>query len=54
MKMAVNNIEQHFRFQHLTSVQKEAKMHKGSLFIVSPTGSGKTEAALLWLKEICK
>ena len=51
IKLAVNNIEQHFGFQHLTSVQEKAKTHKGHLFIISPTGSGKTEAALLWAQK---
>ena len=32
----------------LYPVQEKAKDVKGSIFILSPTGSGKTEAALLW------
>ncbi len=32
----------------LYPVQEKAKDAKGSVFILSPTGSGKTEAALLW------
>jgi len=48
IKRPVQNIETYINFKHLTSVQKNAKKHTGNLFLVSPTGSGKTEAALFW------
>ena len=48
IKRAVSNINQYIKFEHLTSVQKKAKKQSGNLFIISPTGSGKTEAALFW------
>lgn len=47
IKRAVD-IDNYIRFECLTSVQNRAKKHKGDLFIVAPTGSGKTEAALFW------
>jgi len=48
IKRAVETIENYIQFPILTSVQKYAKKHKGDLFLISPTGSGKTEAALFW------
>jgi len=48
IKKAVGNINKYITFPNLTSVQKKAKRHSGNLFIISPTGSGKTEAALFW------
>ncbi len=48
IRRAVNNIDKYISFPNLTSVQTKAKMHKGNLFIISPTGTGKTEAALFW------
>jgi len=48
IKKAVGNIGKYIRFPHFTTVQETARKHRGDLFIISPTGSGKTEAALLW------
>ncbi len=42
------DIHQVFSFPALNSIQKEAAATKGNTIIISPTGSGKTEAALLW------
>ncbi|HEY1248708.1 MAG TPA: CRISPR-associated endonuclease Cas3'', partial [Nitrososphaera sp.] len=33
---------------NLRGFQQQAKLYKGSLILQAPTGSGKTEAALLW------
>jgi len=48
IKRVVSNISQYIKFEHLTSVQEKAKGYSGNLFVISPTGSGKTEAALFW------
>ncbi len=48
IKKAVKNIDKYIKFELPTGVQKHAKRYKGDLFIISPTGSGKTEAALFW------
>lgn len=48
IKKAVGNIYKYIHFSDFTSVQDKARKHSGDLFIISPTGSGKTEAALLW------
>ncbi|AEG18429.1 CRISPR-associated helicase/endonuclease Cas3 [Methanobacterium paludis] len=37
-----------YNFPELRKVQEEASNVKGSAFLISPTGSGKTEASLLW------
>lgn len=48
IKKAVKDIDKYIKFELPTGVQKRAKRYKGDLFIISPTGSGKTEAALFW------
>jgi len=50
IKEGIKDIKRYIKFSQLTSVQKEALTHKGDLLIVSPTGSGKTEAALFWIE----
>jgi CRISPR-associated endonuclease/helicase Cas3 len=42
------NVHQVFTFPALNIVQKKAATMKGNAIIISPTGSGKTEAALFW------
>lgn len=37
-----------YNFDSLTSVQKKCLTVKGNALIISPTGSGKTEASLFW------
>lgn len=37
-----------YNFQNLRKIQTEAINTKGSAFLTSPTGSGKTEASLFW------
>lgn len=37
-----------YNFQSLRKIQTEAIKTKGSAFLTSPTGSGKTEASLFW------
>ena len=48
IKKTVEDIMKYIKFRHLRSVQEQAGKAKGSLFLISPTGSGKTEAAILW------
>jgi CRISPR-associated endonuclease/helicase Cas3 len=48
IKQTVKNIRKYIKFSHLRTVQKQARKIKGDLFLISPTGSGKTEAAILW------
>lgn len=50
IKEGIKNIEQYIKFPQLNSIQKSALVYKGDLIITSPTGSGKTEAALFWAK----
>jgi len=55
-QLFVNNLDQRVmnylnqlpNFKEPTEAQKIASEIKGNLFLISPTGSGKTEAALLW------
>ena len=44
----VKDMRSKFHFPELRKVQKEASKTQGSAFLTSPTGSGKTEASLLW------
>ena len=37
-----------YNFPELRKVQEESAKVRGSAFLTSPTGSGKTEASLLW------
>lgn len=37
--------------EHLFPHQKEAALHSGSIVLSAPTGSGKTEAAILWARH---
>ncbi len=48
IKKTVKEIKDYIKFKQLNTVQKQASKYKGDMFIVSPTGSGKTEAALFW------
>jgi len=48
IKKGIKDIKRYVKFSQLTSVQQKAFIHKGDLLIISPTGSGKTEAALFW------
>lgn len=48
IKRAVKNMKAIFNYNVYTSVQTSAMQCKGSSIIVSPTGSGKTEASLFW------
>lgn len=42
------NLNKVYAFDSLTSVQKKCLTVKGNALIISPTGSGKTEASLFW------
>lgn len=48
IKKAIDDIKELFGFNNYTSVQLAAMRCKGNAIIISPTGSGKTEASLLW------
>jgi len=48
IKKSIKDINRYINFNKLTSVQEKCRKHKGDLFVISPTGSGKTEAALFW------
>ncbi|HOJ96560.1 MAG TPA: CRISPR-associated helicase Cas3' [Methanospirillum sp.] len=41
-------LENVFTFNKKTSIQQKCLNHSGNLIVISPTGSGKTEAALFW------
>lgn len=43
-----------FKFEEYSSVQEEAKLVDDDIIIISPTGSGKTEASLYWASNIDK
>lgn len=45
---AIHDMKAVFKFPSYRSSQEAAAVTKGSTFLTSPTGSGKTEAALLW------
>ena len=44
----ISDMRSIYNFPKLRKVQEEAANVKGSAFLTSPTGSGKTEASLLW------
>ena len=44
----ISDMKSIYNFPKLRKVQEEAANVKGSAFLTSPTGSGKTEASLLW------
>jgi len=48
IKEGIGDIKRYVKFSQFTSIQQKSLTHKGNLLIVSPTGSGKTEAALFW------
>lgn len=48
IKNAIDNMKNVYKYDKFTSVQIEAMKLKGNSVIVSPTGSGKTEASLFW------
>jgi len=50
IKEGIKDIKHYIKFSQFTSIQKKALAHKDDLLIVSPTGSGKTEAALFWVE----
>lgn len=37
-----------YTFNKKTTIQQQCQKHVGNLIVISPTGSGKTEAALFW------
>ncbi|ACD89537.1 CRISPR-associated helicase Cas3 [Chlorobium limicola DSM 245] len=45
---AIHDMKAVFKFSSYRSSQEAAAVTKGSTFLTAPTGSGKTEAALLW------
>lgn len=48
-------IKKGIKFNGVTEFQKSCKEHSGHLIAVAPTGSGKTEASILWaLKNIAE
>lgn len=44
----LSNLSEVYNFKRITSVQRETLSLKGNALILSPTGSGKTEASLFW------
>jgi len=44
----ISNMKSIYNFPEFRGIQEEALNTKGSAFLTSPTGSGKTEASLFW------
>lgn len=44
----LSSLDDVFRYPTYTSIQERCRKIKGDALIISPTGSGKTEAALFW------
>lgn len=44
----INDLKQIYNFESLRKIQEISSKTKGSTFLIAPTGSGKTEASLLW------
>ncbi|MCK9150524.1 CRISPR-associated helicase Cas3' [Methanobacterium alcaliphilum] len=44
----IPNMKTIYNFQKLRKIQEESLKTRGSAFLTSPTGSGKTEASLFW------
>ena len=43
-----NNIKNVYNFKSLRTIQKQSMTTRGNAILISPTGSGKTEASLFW------